>query len=102
MKISKKRLKQIIAEELNLLEVEEPKKKKPKKAGPVSIQGLIDNLFPLLSGVTLSDAEIKMFHDLMKAMAKAGNDRDIAADPGVQRQYDKLMSVLRKKPEGEE
>jgi len=99
MKISKKRLKQIIAEELNLLEVEEPKKKKPKKAGPVSIQGLIDNLFPLLSGVTLSDAEIKMFHDLMKAMAHAGNDRDIANDPGVQRRYEKFMRVLTKKGE---
>jgi len=101
MKISKKRLKQIIAEELSLLEMEEPKEKKPKKAGPVSIQGLIDNLFPLLSGVTLSDAEIKMFHDLMKAMAHAGNDRDIAADPKVQARYDKLMSAL-KKSKGEE
>lgn len=95
MKISKKRLKQIIAEELSLLEAEEPKEEKPEKKGPASTQEMIDKLHTLLSKVTLSDAERNMYHAMMEAMAEAANESDIASDPKVRTRYQNLLNALR-------
>ena len=100
MKISKKRLKQIIAEELSLLEAEEPKEEKSEEEVPVSTYGMIDNLSPLLARVTLSKEENMMFLNLMRTVAEVGNSHDIANDPTIQSKYRNFMNVLKEKSKG--